>query len=133
MRQVGAGDKLDEWEFVSVMYSSNKTIGLWDEQLSNMFECPDFFPIGSTGKWMFITSEIFQGPCICMEANRSRAIPSHTSSTTVAQHSTVAPQQRRAQQYSAPCCTAVPSNSCCCSCTRFCFPFFLPGLPSLSR
>ena len=26
-----------------------------------MFECPDFFPIGPAGKWMFVTSKILQG------------------------------------------------------------------------
>jgi len=29
--------------------------------ISNMFECPDFFPIGPDGQWMFVTSKIMQG------------------------------------------------------------------------
>jgi sucrose-6-phosphate hydrolase SacC (GH32 family) len=54
-------NSIGAWEFAGVIYSSNETAGLWAEQLTNMFECPDFFPIGNNGKWMFITSQIFQG------------------------------------------------------------------------
>jgi sucrose-6-phosphate hydrolase SacC (GH32 family) len=102
-----------EWEFVSVLFTSNYTIGArnmfdtistndeqvpthggatngpsgWAAPISNMFECPDFFPIGPAlpspspsaplsnssaniaedaniwekRKWMFVTSQIFQG------------------------------------------------------------------------
>lgn len=49
-------------EFVSVLFASNITLGRWAEQVTNMFECPDFFPIGENGKGMLIASKIFQGP-----------------------------------------------------------------------
>eukprot|EP00039_Didymoeca_costata_P005084 m.78312 g.78312 ORF g.78312 m.78312 type:complete len:705 (+) comp12665_c0_seq7:96-2210(+) len=62
-------DNLTQWEFVSVMFASNQTIGHWAAPLSNMFECPDFFPIGNSGKWMFITSQIFQGHAWVTGAN----------------------------------------------------------------
>ena len=56
----GINRSITAWEYVATIYSSNQTEGLWAEQLSNMFECPDFFPFGRNGKWMFITSQIFQ-------------------------------------------------------------------------
>ena len=49
------------WEYVGVAFASNETAGLWAAPISNMFECPDFFPIGNSSKWMFVTSQIFQG------------------------------------------------------------------------
>jgi hypothetical protein len=57
----GLNGSYKAWEFVSVAFASNKTAGLWAAPISNMFECPDFFPIGTEGKWMFVTSQIFQG------------------------------------------------------------------------
>lgn len=72
-------DLLD-WTFVNVIFATNETAGrvldtadnTWASQMrdcptcplhsvSNMFECPDFFPIGPDGKWMFVTSKILQG------------------------------------------------------------------------
>ena len=62
---------LTDWRFVNTIFATNKTVGEWAARLpnadgsgdvrsvANMFECPDFFPIGD--RWMFITSKIFQG------------------------------------------------------------------------
>ena len=70
---------LSDWHFVNTIFATNQTAGrllrnddTWASQMrdcptcplhsvSNMFECPDFFPIGASGKWMFVTSKILQG------------------------------------------------------------------------
>ena len=71
---------LSDWTFVNVLFATNETAGRmidatdnsWASQMrdcptcplhsvSNMFECPDFFPIGQDGRWMFVTSKILQG------------------------------------------------------------------------
>ena len=62
---------LTDWNFVNVIYATNHTTGrvahndnTWASvmrdcptcpmhSVSNMFECPDFFPIGPDDKWMF--------------------------------------------------------------------------------
>ena len=50
--------KLLSWEFVSVVFATNRTLGRWESQPTNMLECPDMFQLGSS--WVMLFNQICQ-------------------------------------------------------------------------